>query len=92
MINPFETIETRLSSIESLIISLKEEKTEPKNKVSYLTRQEVSRLLKITLPTLHEYTKAGIIKGSRIGSRVLYLEENILESVKEIPIRKYQRR
>ena len=58
----------------------------------YLTRQEVTKLLKITLPTLHEYTRAGIIKGSRIGSRILYLEENVLNSVKEIPLQKYKRR
>lgn len=92
MTNPFETIETRLSNIEGLILSLKEDKSDQKSTVNYLSRQEVARLLKITLPTLHEYTKAGIIKGSRIGSRVLYLESDILDSVKEIPIQKYRRR
>ena len=60
--------------------------------VNYLSRQEVARLLKITLPTLHDYTRTGILKGSRIGSRVLYLESDILESVKEIPVQKYRRR
>lgn len=58
----------------------------------YLTRHEAASLLKITLPTLHEYTKAGIIKASRIGTRVLYSEEDILTSVKAIPIQKYKRR
>jgi hypothetical protein len=58
---------------------------------NYLTRKEVSKLLKISLPTLGEYTKKGIIKGSRIGSRVLYLESDIALSVAEITTIKYRR-
>ena len=58
----------------------------------FLSRQEVAELLKISLPTLNEYTRKGIIKGSRVGSRVLYDEAQIRESVKGIPTLKYQRR
>lgn len=57
----------------------------------FLSRQEVANLLKISLPTLNEYTRTGIIKGSRIGSRILYAESDIKESVKDIPARKYRR-
>lgn len=57
----------------------------------FLSRQEVANLLKISLPTLNEYTRTGIIKGSRIGSRVLYAESDIKESVKDIPALKYRR-
>jgi excisionase family DNA binding protein len=57
----------------------------------YLSRQEVADLLKISLPTLNEYTRAGIIKGSRVGSRVLYEESAIKDAVKEIPALKYRR-
>lgn len=58
---------------------------------NYLTRIEVSKLLKISLPTLNEYTRKGIIRGSRIGSRVLYLESDIASSVTDIPSIKYRR-
>ena len=58
----------------------------------FLSRQEVATLLKISLPTLNEYTHKGIIKGSRVGSRVLYDEAQIRESVKGIPTLKYRRR
>jgi hypothetical protein len=58
----------------------------------FLSRNEVATLLKISLPTLNEYTRTGIIKGSRIGSRVLYDEAQIRESVKGIPTVKYRRR
>jgi excisionase family DNA binding protein len=58
----------------------------------FLSRQEVAELLKISLPTLNEYTRKGIVKGSRVGSRVLYDEAQIRESVKGIPTLKYKRR
>jgi hypothetical protein len=57
----------------------------------FLSRQEVANLLKISLPTLNEYTRTGIIKGSRIGSRILYDELSIKEAVKDIPTLKYRR-
>jgi hypothetical protein len=57
----------------------------------FLSRQEVATLLKISLPTLNEYTRLGIVKGSRVGSRVLYDEAQVRESVKDIPTLKYRR-
>jgi hypothetical protein len=65
--------------------------TPKKETAKYLTRQEVCTLLKISLPTLSTYTHSNIIKGSRIGTRILYLESDILEAVKEIPTLKYKR-
>jgi len=90
MSNPFEAIELKLTNIENLILSLKEEK--PDNKKSgYLTRHQAAELLHLTLPTLLQYTKAGLIKAYRIGTRVLYTEEAIQEALKEIPTLKYRR-
>ena len=53
----------------------------------FLSRQEVANLLKISLPTLNEYTRTGIIRGSRI----LYAELDVKEAVKDIPTLKYRR-
>lgn len=89
--NPFESIEQRLDHIEGLLMSLNSEKAEPK-KAGYLTRQQAAQLLHLTLPTLHEYTKEGIIQGHRIGRRVLYTETAIEEAVKAIPAIRYKRR
>lgn len=58
----------------------------------YLSRQEAAEMLHITLPTLWEYTKLGLIEGSRIGRRVLYSQEAVQEAVKTIPSMKYKRR
>jgi hypothetical protein len=89
MENPFESIDKRLTAIETEL-NLNADKREPK-KVSYLTRQQTATLLHITLPTLHFYTLKGILKGSKIGNRVLYLETDVMAAIKEIPTWKFRR-
>ena len=37
-----------------------------------LTRTEAAKMLHVSLPTLHYWTKEGIVKGTRIGTRVRY--------------------
>jgi len=60
--------------------------------VEYLTRQETAKILQISLPTLSEWTKAGIIKGYRINSRVRYKRSEIEKSLQEIKSIKYSRK
>ena len=43
----------------------------------YLTRKETAVKLKISLPTLNEYTKRNLITGYRFGVRVLYKQSEI---------------
>lgn len=46
----------------------------------YLTRKEAAKLLRITLPTLHDWTKSRILQSYKIKSRVLY-KRNEVEAV-----------
>ena len=57
----------------------------------YLSRQEVCELLKISLPTLHSYTKHGLIQSKKIGNRVLYPFESIEEALSKASIIKYKK-
>ena len=41
------------------------------------SRKETARILSISLPTLHHFTKEGIIRAFRIGNRVLYKQQDI---------------
>ena len=50
-----------------------------------LSRQELSKKLGISLPTLRYYTKESIIKSRRIGNRVYYRWQDVLDSA--IPIK-----
>jgi excisionase family DNA binding protein len=57
----------------------------------YLTRKEAAELLKISLPTLHEYTRHGLVKGFRIGNRILYKLEDLEQDLKIIEVNRYRR-
>ena len=49
-----------------------------------LSRKETAKLLCISLPTLNEWTKTGILKAHRIGNRVLYKEQEVIEALVEV--------
>ncbi len=49
----------------------------------YITRKETSQILGISLPTLNEYTKRGLIPSFRIGSRVRYKKDEVLKSLNQ---------
>jgi excisionase family DNA binding protein len=77
------SIEEFFQRIEKIIEEKIDEKikVEKKETVRYLTRKEVAALLRITLPTLHEWTKFGWIPSYRIGTRVLYKEKEVEERI-----------
>ena len=56
----------------------------------YLTRKEVCSLLKISLSTLHYYTKDGTLQGLRIGGHILYNSDKVHESIQRIQETKYK--
>jgi len=47
------------------------------NQPNLLSRAEVAQLLKISLPTLHEWTKHKLLQSYKIGNRVLYKQDEI---------------
>jgi excisionase family DNA binding protein len=57
----------------------------------YLTRKQVANLLSISLPTLHSYTRLGLIPAKRIGTRILYCETDLKNALQDIPL-KFNRR
>jgi excisionase family DNA binding protein len=53
------------------------EVVEVKQNDDYLTRKEAANQLNITLPTLGQYTKKGLLTSYKIGARVLYKKSEI---------------
>ena len=48
----------------------------------FLSRKEVAEMLGISLVTLHNHNKKGILKPShKIGRKPLYLLEDVLEQI-----------
>ena len=48
---------------------------------SYLTRQEVAAILKISLPTLNELSKSGLLPSYRIASNIRYKASDIEQAL-----------
>lgn len=44
----------------------------PKDPPEYLTRNEVAKLLKVDISTVHNFRKRGLLTAYSIGSRVYY--------------------
>lgn len=55
----------------------------------FLTRKQTADLLQISLPTLHQYTKGGLITSYRIGNKVRYKNSDVKNALTE---RNYGRR
>ncbi|MBA7545996.1 hypothetical protein ES705_38378 [subsurface metagenome] len=60
-------------------------------KPNYLTRLEVAKRLNVSLPTLNEYTKRGLIPAYRIGARVLYKESEIDDALNQVVTNRFQK-
>jgi excisionase family DNA binding protein len=56
-----------------------------------LTRDQAAQLLGITLPTLRDYTRKGYVTGYRIGTRVRYKRNEVLDSLQRMRTAKRDR-
>ncbi len=65
--------------------------TAPEPAPELITRKQTCHILGISLPTLNEWTKTGIIPAQRIGTRVRYQRANVYASLKDIETLKYRR-
>lgn len=63
-----------------------------KDDIEYLTREEVARKLRISLPTLHAHVKKGILKKHPVGGRVLFRKDEIDELLSSGESIKYRRK
>ena len=80
-LTPQEFQEMLINSLEQVIkplVSAKESRS-----TELLTRKEAARLLRISLPTLADWTQQGIIHAFRIGRRVFYLVSDIQNALKK---------
>lgn len=55
----------------------------PQPENEYITRKETSRILGVSLPTLNDYSKRGLIPSYRIGTRIRYKKEEVLNSLNQ---------
>ncbi len=79
------TVDEFLTKLRDIVASTIEEKRQqPEHAPHYLTRKETAERLNISLPTLNEHSKKGLIPSYRFGTRILYKEEDIEQALKEV--------
>lgn len=57
-----------------------------------ITRKELAERLYMSLPTVSELTKSGKITGYRIGRRILYKWQEVINNLQQANYTKYQRK
>jgi excisionase family DNA binding protein len=81
------TVEELIAKIDSIVQQRVQEKIsqlqQEQQMPTYLSRKQVAQLLKISLPTLHEWTKLGLIPSYKIGNRVYYKSNEVKNSLVE---------
>ncbi|MDB4752598.1 helix-turn-helix domain-containing protein [Winogradskyella sp.] len=74
-LNTFQTTQDQL--VARVVSELKNELKQATFTEQYLTREEVSKLLKISLSTIHNWTKRGILQPFQIGGRIYFKASHI---------------
>lgn len=69
--------------IQDLIIESKKEKP-----IEYLTRQQVAKKLKISISTISDWNKKGILKSYRIGNLIRYKSNELENALTRIPFQR----
>lgn len=84
MNNPFELIEARLSSIETLILDLKQPtKVEPTEQPEQLlTVQEAAHFLNLTVPTIYSKVSKGELPVMKRSKRLYFSNTELMQYLK----------
>lgn len=76
LLSMFQDLNNQLRQIKETLV--------PKQKIELMTRKEVSNLLGVSVVTVHNWGKKGIIKPYRIGNKVRYKRSEVLEALESI--------
>jgi len=86
MENPFQSIEERLGSIESLLITLNEKNVETDSnpeKEELLTVQEAAAFLSLSVPTIYSKVNKGELPVMKRSKRLYFSNYELMEYLKQ---------
>jgi excisionase family DNA binding protein len=89
MYNPFDSIETRLSNIESLLLDLKHKPKEAENKLHSV--KSLASLSGVSELTVRNWIKEGKIQAKKMGGRILIEQTQFANGLEEVKSLKYKR-
>jgi hypothetical protein len=79
-VNPEELKNALIDSVKHQLEEFKNHLEQPKTN-DYLSRNDVSKMLGITLGSVHNWTKKGVLYAYQISGRVYYKRSEIEESI-----------
>lgn len=80
MSNPFEVIDRRLQTIESLLVDIVHKPRhipEPINPNERITRKEISEQYKVSLTTIHHHMNNGSLPFEKVGRKTLFKRSEV---------------
>ena len=79
-VSPHELAELISKNVKQQIqnLVLESPKNEPKEESQLITRKEAADLLKVSLVTLHDWSKNGLLTHYKLGNRTYFNREEIL--------------
>jgi excisionase family DNA binding protein len=86
MENPFQSIEERLGSIESLLITLNEKNVETDSnpeKEELLTVQEAAAFLSLSVPTIYSKVNKGELPVMKRSKRLYFSNYELMDYLKQ---------
>ncbi len=78
---PLNELRTVIS--ETVKIEFEKHNQTPQPDNEYISRKTTAQILGISLPTLNDYTKKGLVPSYRIGSRIRYKKEEVFSSLNQ---------
>ena len=90
MINPFESIDSRLNNIESLLLDIKHQPKEDLSNKRYSIKEAADLLGVVTL-TIRNHIRNGSLKAERFGHKYYILHSELYNALNEVKSLKYKR-
>jgi hypothetical protein len=82
----FQLTDDELRSIireEFSVRDIKPQNIKPPRQIKYITRHETSDLIRVSLVSLNKYRRLGILLPQKIGGRVLYDYDQVIQAIEE---------
>jgi excisionase family DNA binding protein len=81
----------RATVLEAMISWQRNNPSEPASP-EYVTRRQISQLLQVSLPTVDDYIRRGILPACRIRGRILIKLTDVERSLEDVKSLRYKRK
>jgi hypothetical protein len=82
----FQLTDDELRSIireEFSVRDIKSQNIQPPRQIKYITRHKTAALIRVSLVSLNKYRRLGILLSQKIGGRVLYDYDQVIQAIEE---------